>query len=451
MARFDYDLFVIGAGSGGVRAARMAAGFGARVGVAEERYMGGTCVNAGCVPKKLLVYGSELGELVEDARAYGHAVEHLGFDWKKLVEAKDREIARLEGIYERLLVGSGVTVHRARARLVDPHTVEVDGKRLTAERILVATGARPALPDVPGAELGITSDEAFHLDRLPTSIAIVGAGYIGVEFAGIFRGLGSTVHLVQRAPHVLRHFDSDIEKHLEAELRKKGIHVHLGHAADRFEKTPSGVRMHCVGGGTIDAEVVMHATGRRPNTRGLGLEELGVVLRANGGIAVDERFVSSVPSILAVGDVIGRHQLTPVALAEGMWLARTLYGGLDLPPLDYRVIPTAVFSQPQVGTVGLTEQEARESHEVTIFRTTFTPMKHTLTGRDAKTMMKLVVDRRTDEVLGVHVVGPDAGEIVQGFAVALTCRATKAQLDATIGIHPTAAEELVTMRTPVPD
>lgn len=444
-----FDLFVIGAGSGGVRAARFAASFGARVAVAESTHFGGTCVHLGCVPKKLLVYGSEFGAEFEDARAYGWDVQVHGHSWPRLREAKDREIGRLGGVYRRLLEQSGVTVVEGRARLEDAHTVVVGDQRFEAERILVATGSKARRLPIPGAELGITSDQAFHLPELPRSIAVLGGGFIALEFASIFNSLGVETHVVHRGPEVLRGFDRDVRAHVHAELAKHGIEFHLDAHAERIEKTATGMRLHVSGRAPLEVAEVMQAIGRIPNTDGLGLSDIGVALGDNGSVTVDSGYRSSVPSILAIGDVIDHIQLTPVALAEGMWVARKYFGGLDPAPIDYRLVPSAVFSQPSVATVGLTEDDAREHHDVLVFRTTFKPMRHTVTGRDEKMLMKLVVDRATDRVLGVHVVGPEAGEIIQGFAVALTCGATKAQLDATIGIHPTAAEELVTLRTPV--
>lgn len=449
MAAPHYDLFVIGAGSGGVRAARFAASFGAKVGIAEARHFGGTCVHLGCVPKKLLVYGSEYAHALREARGFGWDVTVHGHSWTKLRDAKDLEIARLGGIYRKLLEQAGVGVHEGFARLEDAHTVVVGAERITAERILIATGSRALRADIPGAELGITSDEAFHLEALPARIAILGAGFIALEFAGIFRGLGVEVHQVHRGPELLRRFDRDVREHLRQELTKQGIHLHLGAQVEKLERVGSAVHVQISGRPPLEVDMVMHALGRAPNTRELGLEQLGVTSRQNGALVVDSAYRTNVPSVLAIGDVLDHVQLTPVALAEGMWVARKYFGGLDPAPIDYRLVPSAVFSQPSVGTVGLTEDEARLEHDVVVFRTTFKPMRHTLSGRDEKTMMKLVVDRVTDRVLGVHVVGPDAGEIIQGFAVALTCGATKAQLDATIGIHPTAAEELVTLRTPV--
>ncbi|MBK7151582.1 MAG: glutathione-disulfide reductase [Sandaracinaceae bacterium] len=456
MAEYDFDLYVVGAGSGGVRAARMSASMGARVGICEERYMGGTCVNVGCVPKKLFVYASEFGAAFRDAAGFGFTVPTPSFDWPTLVRNKDAEITRLNGIYESLLTGPGATVHHGRGRLVDAHHVEVNGQRFSARHILVATGGRPIRPSIPGAELGVTSEAIFSMPTLPKRALVVGGGYIGLEFASIFEGLGVTVTLVHRGDHVLTPFDHDVRTHVEAQLRARGIDVQLRTELASITRTDQGLEATLVRRDgareqtTLATDLVLFATGRRANTQDLGLEALGVVTGAGGEVRVDLDFRTNVPSVFALGDVIDRYQLTPVALAEGMALAKTLFGGQPTRP-DYDLIPTAVFTQPPVATVGLTEEAARARHpdDVVIFRSTFRPMKSVLSGSPDRALMKLVVRRSTDVVLGCHVVAPDAGEIVQGFAVALRCSATKAQLDATIGIHPTAAEELVTMRTPV--
>jgi len=446
MARSDLDLFVIGAGSGGVRAARMSAGWGARVAVAEDRYLGGTCVNAGCIPKKLLVTAAHYREDFEDAVAYGWSPVDARPDWKTLLANKDREIERLNGVYARLLDEAGVTRIDGRARLVDAHTVEVAGRRTTAEHVLVATGSWPAVPDIPGAELGITSNEAFHLPSLPRRVAIVGGGYIAVEFAGIFHGLGSEVTQLYRGPLFLRGFDDDVREVLADEMRKKGIDLRFEADPARLERAGEGVRVTLTDGSTLEADVVLFATGRRPLTDDLGLETAGVELDANGAVRVDDFSRSSVPTLHAIGDVTDRIQLTPVAIHEGMALARTLFGG-EPTPVDHDFVPSCVFSQPAVGAVGLTEAEARRRKgRVDVYRTRFRPLKHTLTGRDETTLMKLVVDAASQRVVGLHMVAPDAGETLQGFAVAVKMGATKAQLDATVAIHPTSAEELVTLR-----
>jgi len=452
MTAYDYDLFTIGAGSGGVRASRISAGYGARVAVAEDRYLGGTCVNVGCVPKKLLVYASHFAEDFEDAAGFGWSVGARAFSWPRLIAHKNDEIRRLNEIYERLLANAGVTLIEGRATIVDPHTVTINDRTITAERILVATGSWPVVPDFPGKEHVITSNEAFFLDELPERIVVVGGGYIAVEFAGIFHGLGAQVTQLYRGPHFLRGFDDDVRMFLAAEMRKKGIDLRFNANIARVGRKQSGVLEACLEDGTeIDTDLVMYATGRRPNTAGLGLEEAGVALAPNGAVVVDEYFRTNVPSVYAIGDVIDRMQLTPVAIEEGMALAKTLFD--DQPTaMDYANVPTAVFSQPSIGTVGLNEAQARDQFgTVEVYASEFKPMKHTLSGRDERTLMKLVVDKSTDRVVGVHMVGPDAGEIIQGIGVALKAGACKSDFDATVGIHPTSAEEFVTMREPVPE
>jgi glutathione reductase (NADPH) len=449
MTTYDFDLFVIGAGSGGVRASRMAAGFGARVAVAESSRLGGTCVNLGCVPKKLMVYASTFSAVSEDARGFGWTVPQPTFDWTTLIANKDREIARLNGIYLELLEGAGVRVMEGHARLRDRHTVEVEGTVVTADRILIATGGRPFKSEIPGNELSITSDEIFHLDRQPKRIVIAGGGYIAVEFAGILKGMGSEVTLVYRGPLFLRGFDDDVRSTLADEMRKRGIDLRFETLIDRIEHTGDGLVATTNHGDVLETEQILSAMGRLPNTAGLGLEEIGVELTDRGAVVVNEQLESSVPGIYALGDCIDRIALTPVALAEGMALAETLFNN-NPTVVDYTDVPSAVFSQPPIGTVGLTETQARDQgFDVIVYRSTFRPMVHTLSGRDERTMMKLVVDKPSDRVLGVHMVGADAGEIVQGIAIALKAGATKAAFDSTIGIHPTAAEEFVTMRTPV--
>jgi len=448
---YDCDLFVIGAGSGGVRAARMSASYGGRVAIAEERYLGGTCVNVGCVPKKLFTYAAHFGEDVEDARAYGWATERPAFDWPTLIANKDREIARLNGIYGRLLDGAGVSRFWGHATLDDPHTVRIGDETVTAANILVATGGWPTIPDIPGREHAFTSNEAFHLERLPERLVIVGGGYIAVEFAGIFHGMGVEVTQLYRGPHFLRGFDDDVRMVLAEEMRKKGVDLRFNANIACILKDDNELLAELEDATEIRADAVMYATGRAPNARGIGLEEAGVALDAQGAVIVDDRFRTSVPHIYALGDVIDRVALTPVAIAEGMVLASNLFRGTDL-SMDYEAIPTAVFSNPNIGTVGLTEAQARERHgAVDIYTSAFRPMKHTLTGRDEKTFMKLIVEPASDRVLGFHMVGPDAGETTQGVGVALKAGATKAHFDATVGIHPTAAEEFVTMREKVPD
>ena len=448
---YDFDLYVIGAGSGGVRAARFAAGFGAKVAVAESRYLGGTCVNVGCVPKKLLVYGAHFAEDFEQASGFGWNLGEANFDWATLIANKDREINRLNGIYRNLLLNSGVTLHEAHAKIVGPHEVEVNGERYTAKNILIATGGWPQIPEIPGHEHAIGSNEAFFLKELPKRVLVVGGGYIAVEFAGIFHGLGANTTLLYRGDLFLRGFDGSVRKHLQEELTKRGLDLQFNADIARIDKQADGsLKATLKDGRVLEADCVFYATGRRPMLDNLGLENTDVQLDDKGFIKVDDEYQTAEPSILALGDVIGRVQLTPVALAEGMAVARRLFKPEQYRPVDYKMIPTAVFSLPNIGTVGLSEEEAREcGHEVVIFESRFRPMKLTLTDCQEKTLMKLVVDARTDKVLGCHMVGPDAGEIVQGLAIALKAGATKRDFDDTIGVHPTAAEEFVTMRTPV--
>ncbi|WP_395606074.1 glutathione-disulfide reductase [Pseudomonas sp. B16120] len=448
---YDFDLYVIGAGSGGVRAARFAAGFGAKVAVAESRYLGGTCVNVGCVPKKLLVYGAHFAEDFEQASGFGWSLGEANFDWATLIANKDREINRLNGIYRNLLVNSGVTLHEGHARLVDAHQVEINGERFTAKHILIATGGWPQIPEIPGREHAIGSNEAFFLKELPRRVLVVGGGYIAVEFAGIFHGLGAQTSLLYRGDLFLRGFDGSVRKHLQEELTKRGLDLQFNADIERIDKQADGsLKATLKDGRVLEADCVFYATGRRPMLDNLGLENTGVKLDERGFVAVDDLYQTAEPSILAIGDVIGRVQLTPVALAEGMAVARRLFKPEQYRPVDYANIATAVFSLPNIGTVGLTEEDARKNgHNVQIFESRFRPMKLTLTDCQEKTLMKLVVDADTDKVLGCHMVGPDAGEIVQGLAIALKAGATKQHFDETIGVHPTAAEEFVTMRTPV--
>ena len=448
---YDFDLYVIGAGSGGVRAARFAAGFGAKVGVAESRYLGGTCVNVGCVPKKLLVYGAHFAEDFEQAAGFGWSLDEAQFDWATLIANKDREINRLNGIYRNLLVNSGVTLHEGHARIVAPHTVEINGERFSARHILIATGGWPQIPQIPGAEHAISSNEAFFLKTLPKRVLVVGGGYIAVEFAGIFHGLGASTSLLYRGDLFLRGFDGAVRKHLQEELTKRGMDLQFNADIERIDRQADGsLNVTLKDGRQLETDCVFYATGRRPMLDNLGLENTAVKLDQKGFVEVDELYQTAEPSILAIGDVIGRVQLTPVALAEGMAVARRLFKPEQYRLVDYQMIPTAVFSLPNIGTVGLTEEQAREAgHEVQIFESRFRPMKLTLTECQERTLMKLVVDAKTDKVLGCHMVGPEAGEIVQGLAIALKAGATKRDFDETIGVHPTAAEEFVTMRTPV--
>lgn len=447
---YDFDLYVIGAGSGGVRAARFAAGFGARVAVAESRYLGGTCVNVGCVPKKLLVYGAHYAEDFEQASAYGWSAGEASFDWATLIANKNREINRLNGIYRNLLVNSGVTLHEGHAKVTGPHEVEINGQRHTAEHILIATGGWPVIPDIPGREHAISSNEAFFLKELPKRVLVVGGGYIAVEFAGIFHGMGAQTSLLYRGELFLRGFDGAVRKHLAEELTRRGLELQFNADIQRIDKQADGsLQVTLKDGRILFTDCVFYATGRRPMLDNLGLENTAVTLDEKGFVQVNEKYETQESSILAIGDVIGRVQLTPVALAEGMAVARRLYKPEQYRLVDYRMIPTAVFSLPNIGTVGLTEEQAREEgYEVQIFESRFRPMKLSLTDCQERTLMKLVVDARTDKVLGCHMVGPDAGEIVQGLAIALKAGATKRDFDETIGVHPTAAEEFVTMRTP---
>jgi len=448
---YDFDLFVIGAGSGGVRAARFAAGFGARVAVAESRYLGGTCVNVGCVPKKLLVYGAHFAEDFEQASGFGWSLGEANFDWATLIGNKNREIERLNGIYRNLLVNSGVSLFEGHARIVDAHTVEVNGQRHSTERILIATGGWPQIPDIPGREHAISSNEAFFLEQLPKRVLVVGGGYIAVEFASIFHGLGAQTSLLYRGDLFLRGFDGAVREHLREELSKKGVDLQFNaDIASLARQADGSLAATLKDGRVLEADCVFYATGRRPMLDNLGLENVEVKLDTRGYIEVDDLFQTATPSVLAIGDVIGRVQLTPVALAEGMAVARRLFKPEEYRPLDYRMIPTAVFSLPNIGTVGLSEEQAvEEGYQVKVFESRFRPMKLTLTENPERTLMKLVVDADSDRVLGCHMVGPEAGEIIQGLAVALKAGATKQIFDETIGVHPSAAEEFVTLRTPV--
>lgn len=449
MPKYDFDLFTIGAGSGGVAGSRRAGGYGAKVAMCEESRVGGTCVLRGCVPKKLLMYGSMFATAFEDAAGFGWSVDNASVDWTRLVARKDEELERLEGVYHRMLRDAEVEVVDGRGVIVDPHTVEVAGKRYTAERILVATGGWPKLPKIHGIEHVITSNEALDLKELPKRMVIVGAGYIGVEFAGIFNAAGVDVTMLVRSDGILRGFDQDIRGSLRAEMERRGITVSCETAVHSIEKENGELSIRLAHEEMLDTDVVMYATGRAPNTRNIGLEEVGVELGQNGAIVVDDHARTSVDSIYAIGDVTDRLNLTPVAIAEGRALAETWFN-MNPMTVSHQNVPTAVFSQPQVGTVGLTEEQARHRHEhVDIYRVKFRSMKHTLSGRGERTLMKLIVNREDDRVLGCHMVGEDAAEIVQGLGIALQCGATKSQFDATMGIHPTAAEEFTTMREPV--
>ena len=442
---YDFDLFVIGGGSAGVRCGRIAAGHGARVAVAEERFWGGTCVNVGCIPKKLLVQAAEYGAWADDARGFGWDVTKGRHDWAALIAAKDREIGRLNDVYRALLDGGGATRFDAHASFLDPHTLDVGGRRVTAERIVIATGGHPQLPAIPGAEFGIVSDAAFFLPDLPERVVIYGGGYIAVEFAGIFRGLGAEVDLVFRQPLPLRGFDQDLRQALAEALEAQGVRLHPGVTITDIEANGETRQVRLSDGSGIEADLVFFAIGRRPNVAGLGLEQAGVELDQFGAIPVDAEMRTSQKHIYAIGDVTDRLNLTPVATAEGHALADRLFGPGPR-HWNFDQVPSAVFSTPPLATVGLSEELACQRGPADIYVAHFKPLRHNLTGRSRRTLMKLVVDQASQRVLGVHMLGDEAPEIVQGFAVALSFGATKADFDRTVGIHPTAAEELVTMR-----
>ncbi len=451
MPKYDYDLVTIGGGSGGVRASRMAAGMGARVAICEEDRVGGTCVLRGCVPKKLLIYGAHFADDFEDAAGYGWAVPKIRFDWGQLMASKNKELDRLNGIYLRILRDNGVDLLEGKARLAGPHTVEVGGRALTARHILIAVGSWPSTPDIPGIEHVISSNEALDLMSLPKNMVIVGAGYIAVEFAGIFSTLGVDVTEVFRGDIILRGFDEDLRTALSEEMVKRGVNLRSETVVRSIEKSGTRYSLRLAGGEVMETDLVMYATGRKPKTGGLGLAEAGVELNEKGAVVVDTYSQTSIPNIHAVGDVTDRANLTPVAIAEGAALANTLFNNTPS-AVDHSGIPSAVFSMPPLATVGLTEAAARAKYKnrVDVYVSRFKPMKHTLSGRDEKTFMKLVVNSRTGRVLGCHMMGMDAPEIIQGLGVALKCKAKKAHFDATIGIHPSAAEEFVTMRDPLP-
>ncbi len=457
MASYDFDLFVIGGGSGGVRCARMSAQRGARVAVAEVAAMGGTCVNVGCIPKKLYSYAAHYGESFEESHGFGWVGEPPRFDWDMLKTNRAREITRLNGIYVGLLENAGVRIIRGWARLLDAHTVEVDGEKFTAKSILVATGGTPTVPAVAGREHIVTSDNMFDLDPFPKRLLVVGGGYIACEFASIFNGLGSDVVQVHRNEKLLTGFDDDVRRFIAGEMAKTGITQQFMTEVEAITKTDAGLKVDLRhkhdGPRSYTVDTVLYATGRVPNASGIGLEAAGVSVGASGAIHVNEFYQSSVPSIYALGDVTARLQLTPVALGEAMVVVDHLFGpaaGKRKREMSYDFVPTAVFTHPNIGTVGYPEHEARRRFEhVTMYRADFKALKHTLSGSRERTLMKLIVETATDRVIGLHMVGPDAGEIVQGFAVAMKAGATKALFDSTIGIHPTVAEEFVTMREPV--
>jgi len=450
VSTYDYDLFVIGVGSGGVRAARMSAQYGARVATAEEKYMGGTCVNVGCIPKKLFVYASHYRDDFAEARGYGWLSQQPDFNWSTLLANKDKEILRLNGIYEGLLEGAGVTHFNGRARILDAHTISIGDQEVTTDKILIATGGWPTKQEIPGAEYIITSNEAFYLDTLPERALILGGGYIAVEFAGIYAGLGVQTELAYRGPLFLRGFDDDVRGLVRSELEQKEIKLSFNSTLASVESTPTGVlRATFEDGRVIETDVILAATGRKPAVADLGLETVNVAQRENGAIIVNDQYQTSEPNIFALGDVTDRIQLTPVAIQEAMCFASTQFAGKPL-VMDYSDIATAVFCQPNIATVGLTEAEARSQYPaVRIYRSQFRPLKHTLSGSREQSLMKVVVDEATDRVVGIHMVGAEAGEIIQGLAVAMKAGVTKAMMDQTVGIHPTAAEEFVTMRTAV--
>jgi glutathione reductase (NADPH) len=429
-----------------VRASRVSGSYGARVAIAEPGRFGGTCVNVGCIPKKLFSYAAHWREDFQLARAYGWTVGEARFDWPTLLANKDREIARLNGVYERVLVNAGVEIHRARATVIGPNEVEIDGARRTAKQILVATGSWPQLPAIPGIEHAITSNEAFHLERLPRRAVVVGGGYIALEFASIFHGLGVDTTLSYRGKRLLRGFDAELGTRIAEEMSSKGVAIRFGCEPAALRKQSGEIEIEFTDGSIQRTDLVMFATGRRPNTAKLGLESAGVELAADGAVIVNKYSASSVPSIHAVGDVTNRINLTPVATAEAMWLARTLFRG-EPTPIDHENVPTAVFANPNLATVGLSEEKARERFgAVDVYKTSFRALKLTMSEQQERTFMKLVVDRASQRVVGAHMIGADAGEVIQGIAIAVKLGATKAEFDATIGIHPTAAEEFVTMR-----
>jgi len=449
MSGYDFELLVLGAGSGGVRAARVAAAHGARVAICEESRVGGTCVIRGCVPKKLLVYASHFSEDFADAAGFGWTVPQTRFSWPDLIAAKDREIGRLNQLYIQLLEESGVTLFQQHASFLNEHSIQLGRRSVSAEYILIATGGHPWLPDIPGIEHAITSDQAFDLAELPKRLVIVGGGYVACEFAGIFNGLGAQVMQVYRGDAVLRGFDHDVRAAVGKEMRKKGVELLLERQVQRLRKSSKGISVTLDDGKTLAADQVLYATGRVPNVRQLGLENCGVELHAGGWIRVDEQSRTNVKNIYAVGDVTNRVNLTPVAIYEAHAFADSVFGG-NLRPVSHEYVPSAVFSQPPVATVGYSEKDAATHFgEIDVYRTRFRPLKHTLSGREERTMMKLIVAKSTQRVVGIHIVGMDGPEIVQGFAVAVKSGLSKGQFDATIGIHPTAAEELVTMRNPI--
>jgi len=449
MTQYDYDLFVIGAGSGGVRAANMASSHGVKVAIAEQRYLGGTCVNVGCVPKKLFVYASQFQDQFDASAGFGWTVGKSTFSWTSLIANKNQEIERLHAVYSNRLKKSGVKILTGRAQVLDAHTVTVDGEEFSAERMLIATGGWPFVQDIPGKQQIVTSNDLFFLDQLPKRIIIVGGGYIAVEFASILHGLGVNTTICHRGHKLLSGFDEEICDFLTQEMIKKGINILFDTDIEAIESAGDCFAVRLIDGSKVSTDLVMYATGRIPNSTGFGLEALGVELDSEGAIKVNTDYQTNVPSIYALGDVTNRVNLTPVAIAEGMTWVNKLYVN-EAKPLDYDNIPTAVFSQPSIGSVGLTEAQARENYpDIDIYKTRFIPMKNALSGSNEKTLMKMIVVRSTDQVVGMHMAGSDAPEIIQGMAVAIRAGATKAVFDSTIGIHPTAAEEFVTLRDSV--
>lgn len=449
---YEYDLIVIGAGSGGVRAARMSAALGKRVAIIERKYLGGTCVNVGCIPKKLFHYAAQYPAHFHESAGFGWSLSARSFDWNALSRNVAGEIQRLNGIYRKLLLDAGTILFNGEARIVDSHTVAVGQQLLTSERILIAVGGAPWKPDIPGAEYSITSDAFFSLPEMPASVVVVGGGYIAVELAGILHGFGVKTVLLHRGNKILKNFDSDISDFLQQEMEKNGMNLMLGESITSIEKAGSGLIAHCASGASLHASCVLYATGRKPVTEKLGLDAVAVELTATGNIEVNPRYQTAEPSIYAIGDVVGRKELTPVATAEAMWLVDHWFGAGNRPAIDYSMVASSVFSMPEAAAVGMTQQQAEDHFgvaDIEIYRTDFRPLKHTVSGGSERTMMKLVVQKSTDRVLGLHMVGTEAGEIVQGFAVAVQMGATKRQFDATIGIHPTAAEEFVTLRAPL--
>ncbi|MFT7413516.1 MAG: glutathione reductase (NADPH) [Methylophagaceae bacterium] len=450
--KYDYDLFVIGAGSGGVRASRMASSFGAKVAVCEDLYMGGTCVNVGCVPKKLYVYASEYSRHFNESKGFGWRSGEIAFDWATLRDNKTEEISRLNGIYDGILDKANVEVIKGRGRIVDQHTVEVNGKKFTTERILLAVGGWPFIPEFKGREHVVSSNEVFDLETFPNRMMVVGGGYIAVEFAGIFNGLGAQVTQLYRGDLFLGGFDNEVRDFAAQEIAKQGVNLRFNTDVTSIEKQADhSLKVNLNDGSSMIVDAVLYATGRKPQLDDLGIENVNITVSDKGYIKVNDQFQTSEPSIYALGDATGGMELTPVALEEGMTLARALYDNQPF-KLDYSNIATTVFCQPNIGTVGMTEEQARADYSSVVkYRSSFRAMKHTISGSDERSLMKLLVDGDTDKILGVHMVGPDAGEIMQGIAIAVKAGATKADFDATIGIHPTAAEEFVTMREPATD